>query len=142
MSKYQFEDMLASHFQGSTEPRQEETRDSRGNKIEGTGTLTWSACVSPMDKWPARLTLSELGDRCYYLFLLQSDYCRKNKLCQWCHQPSCKARHQSSCQEYRLAHRQRPDRMVSRPNRGYTTLSQAIESDPMALHYRNTTFYH
>ena len=79
LSKYQFEDMLASHFQGSTEPRQEEIRDSRGNKIEGTGTLTWTAYVSPMDKWPARLTLPELGNRCYYMFLLQSDYCTQGE---------------------------------------------------------------
>ena len=85
---------------------------------------------------------SSPGNRCYYLFLLQSDYCRANKLCQWCHQPGCKARHQSSCQEYRLAYRQRPDKQISRPSRGYTTLSQAVELDPMAHHYYSTTFYH
>jgi hypothetical protein len=138
LSKYQFEAMLASHFQGYTEPKQVEIRDSRGLKIEGTGNLTWCAYVSPMDKWPARLSLPELGDRCYYLFLLQSECCKQNKLCQWCHQPSCKARHYSSCQEYRLAYRQRPDRMISRPSRGYTTLNQATQSDPMAHHYYTT----
>ena len=140
LSLHEFDTMLSLHFGGYTEPRQVELKDGSGRKIEGTGNLTWGAYVAPMREWPVRLPHPTLGDKYYYLFLLQSDYCQQYQVCKYCHQTSCKAKHRMACLEYRRSQR-RPEDKINRAARGYTTLEQATENDPMAYHYSTTSHF-
>ena len=144
LSKEQFAIMLHEHFGKAhgdpSEPYEVLLKDDKGNKIEGIASLTWAAYVKPLDKWPPMLKHPELGPAYTCLYMLQSDYSKKQGLCAHCHSDRCQARHKLACRIYRSTHLNRPDQRPSASSRGCTTLGQAASAGPIALAMYNSHY--
>jgi hypothetical protein len=126
--------MLSRHFVGHTGTREVDMRDQGGLKIEGYGDTSWGALVEPMGRWPTKLPHPTLGPKFYYLYLLQSSFASTMGLCGSCHQPNCSSKSQWHCKVLRDAQRlPQTSNRYSRPMRGFTTLTHAYSTDPMAM---------